>query len=85
MELLKQPLNRPFSMAEQVIILVAANAHIFSDLDVMKIKQFRLDMLAFFNEEHSDIINQLKSTKNMTDELKESIIEAATEFKNNQE
>ena len=85
MELLKQPLNRPFSMAEQVIILVAANAHIFSDLDVMKIKQFRLDMLEFFHEEHSDIINQLNSTKNMTDELKESIIEAATEFKNNQE
>ncbi len=85
MELLKQPLNRPFSMAEQVIILVAANAHIFSDLDVMAIKKFRLDMLAFFHEEHSDIINQLNSTKNMTDELKESIIEAATEFKNNQE
>ena len=85
MELLKQPLNRPFSMAEQVIILVAANAHIFSDLEVMKIKQFRLDMLAFFHEEHGDIINQLNSTKNMTDELKESIIEAATEFKNNQE
>ncbi|MDC7279786.1 MULTISPECIES: F0F1 ATP synthase subunit alpha [Pseudobutyrivibrio] len=85
MELLKQPLNRPFSMAEQVIILVAANAHIFSDLDVMKIKKFRLDMLAFFHEEHSDIINQLNQTKNMTDELKESIIEAATEFKNNQE
>ena len=85
MELLKQPLNRPFSMAEQVIVLVAANAHIFSDLDVTAIKKFRLDMLEFFHEEHSDIINQLTSTKNMTDELKDSIIEAATEFKNNQE
>ncbi|MBR5635362.1 MAG: F0F1 ATP synthase subunit alpha [Pseudobutyrivibrio sp.] len=85
MELLKQPLNRPFSMAEQVIILVAANAHIFSDLDVMAIKKFRMDMLDYFHENHSDIINQLTSTKNMTDELKDNIIEAATEFKNNQE
>ncbi|SDB21953.1 F-type H+-transporting ATPase subunit alpha [Pseudobutyrivibrio sp. YE44] len=85
MELLKQPLNRPFSMAEQVIILVAANAHIFSDLQVDAIKKFRLDMLQFFHENHSDIITQLGTTKNMTDELKDSIIEAATEFKNNQE
>ncbi len=85
MELLKQPLNRPFSMAEQVIILVSANAHIFSDLHVDDIKRFRLEMLNFFRENHSDIINQLNSTKNMTDELKESIIEAATEFKNNRE
>ena len=34
MELLKQPLGRPFTMAEQVITLVAANAHVFSDLPV---------------------------------------------------
>ena len=85
MELLKQPLNRPFSMAEQVIILVAANAHIFSDLDVLDIKRFRLKLLEYFHENYSDIINQRTSTKNMTDELKDSIIEAATEFKNNQE
>ena len=37
MELLKQPLGRPFTMAEQVITLVAANAHVFSDLPVEKI------------------------------------------------
>ena len=41
MELLKQPLGRPFTMAEQVITLVAANAHVFSDLPVEKIKAFR--------------------------------------------
>ena len=85
MELLKQPLNRPFSMAEQVIILVAANAHIFSDLDITSIKKFRADMLDFFAAEHSDHISQLNSTKDLADDLKEAIVEAASEFKKNQE
>ncbi|MCR5417121.1 MAG: F0F1 ATP synthase subunit alpha [Pseudobutyrivibrio sp.] len=85
MELLKQPLNRPFSMAEQVIILVSANAHIFSDLDIADIKKFRADMLSFFAAEHGDIISQLDSSKDLTDDLKAAIIEAATEFKKNQE
>ncbi len=85
MELLKQPLNRPFSMAEQVIILVSANAHIFSDLDIASLKKFRTDMLDYFAAEHSDIISQLQTSKDLSDDLKTAIIEAATEFKKNQE
>ena len=82
MELLKQPVSHPFSMAEQVIILVSANAHIFSDVELADIKTFRKEMLTFFKEQHSDIINTIESTKDLTDETKEAIIEAAKEFKN---
>ena len=85
MELLKQPLNRPFSMAEQVIILVSANAHIFSDLEISSIKKFRTDMLDYFAAEHSDIISQLNSSKDLTDDIKEAIVDAANQFKKNQE
>ena len=85
MELLKQPLSHPFSMAEQVIILVSANAHIFSDLEISSIKKFRADMLEYFAAEHSDIISQLNTSKDLTDALKTAIIEAASEFKKNQE
>lgn len=82
MELLKQPLGHPFTMEEQVITLVAANAHVFSDLPVDEIKQFRLDLLEDFAKNHADIISRLNSTKDLTDDVKEAIIEAATEFKN---
>ena len=85
MELLKQPLNRPFSMAEQVVILVSANAHIFSDIEVGKIKEFRTKLLEYFATSQSSIMNELESKKDLTDSLKESIIAAATEFKKNQE
>ncbi|WP_028235868.1 F0F1 ATP synthase subunit alpha [Pseudobutyrivibrio sp. MD2005] len=85
MELLKQPLSKPFSMAQQVIILVAANAHIFSDVDSSSIKKFRAEMLDYFAAEHNDIISQLNTSKDLTDDLKEAIIDACEEFKKNQE
>lgn len=81
MELLKQPLGHPFSMAEQVITLVLANAHIFSDMAVDKIKPFRLELLKDFARNHSDIISRLETSKDLSDEIKQSIIEAAEEFK----
>ncbi len=81
MELLKQPLGHPFTMAEQVITLVSANAHIFSDVPADKIRQFRLDLLHDFALNHSDIISQLEASKDLSEDVRESIVEAATEFK----
>ncbi len=81
MELLKQPLGHPFTMAEQVITLVSANAHIFSDIPADKIKQFRLDLLKDFAVNHSDIISQLEASKDLSEDIKESIVDAANAFK----
>ncbi|MCR5736693.1 MAG: F0F1 ATP synthase subunit alpha [Eubacterium sp.] len=82
MELLKQSLGNPFSMAEQVITLVAANEHLFSDVPIDDIRKFRMELLNDFHLNHSDIVNQLESTKNLSDEIKASIVEAVKEFKN---
>ncbi|MCR5703405.1 MAG: F0F1 ATP synthase subunit alpha [Eubacterium sp.] len=82
MELLKQPLGAPFSMAEQVVTLVAASEHLLSDIPVENLKKFRQDLLKEFQLNHSDIINQLETTKNLSDEMKASIVEAVKEFKN---
>ncbi|MCM1180302.1 MAG: F0F1 ATP synthase subunit alpha [Clostridium sp.] len=82
MELLKQPLGRPFSMVEQVVTLVAANAHIFSDLPVSEIRQFRMDLLKDFAQNHSDLVSQIESSKNLDEDTKEAIVEACNEFKN---
>lgn len=81
MELLKQPLGRPFSMAEQVITLVAANEHIFSDLPVGEIKQFRQDLLEDFRRNHADIINRLDSSKNLDEDTRAAIVDVCSRFK----
>lgn len=84
-ELLKQPLGAPFLMAEQVITLVAANAHIFSDVPISEIKKFRVDLLKFMSTEHSDIYSELEFSKDLTDETREAIVEACEEFKKQRE
>jgi len=82
MELLKQPLNKPLSMAEQVVLLVCANGKIFSDIEPKKVKAFQEKLLEEFAENQKDIIGTLNSTKMLDDTLRESIIDAAKEFKN---
>ena len=81
MELLKQPLCQPLSMAEQVITLYTATNKLFLDVDVKKIKSMQKDMLTYFKTEHPEIIQELNEKKVLSDELKEQILNAAKEFK----
>lgn len=80
MELLKQPLCNPLTMAEEVITLVAATGKLFIPVPVEKVKQTQLDMLEYFKNTKPELIRELEETKNLSDELKEKILEAAKEF-----
>ena len=81
MELLKQPLCHPLSMAEQVITLVAATNKLFLNVDIKKVKQTQMDMLAYFKDAEPDVIKEIEEGKVLTDDLKEHILEAGKEFK----
>ena len=81
MELLKQPLCNPMSLAEQVITLVAATNRIFLDVYVKKTKEVQLGMLDFFKAEHEDIVDEINEKKVLDDALTERIVEAAKEYK----
>ena len=81
MELLKQPLCNPMSLAEQVITLVAATNRIFLDVDVKKTKDVQLGMLDFFKAEHEAIVDEINEKKVLDDALTERIVEAAKEYK----
>ena len=80
MELLKQPLCNPLTMAEEVITLVAATGKLFIPVPVEKVKQTQLDMLEYFKNAKPELIRELEETKNLSDELKDKILEAAKEF-----
>ncbi len=80
-ELLKQPLGRPLSMQEQVITLVAATNRLMMDVETAKVKEFQMDMLAYFDREHPQIGQTLEEKKVLDDGLKEQIIEAVKQFK----
>ena len=81
MEILKQPLYRPLSMAEQVITLVTATAKCLLDVPLAGIKEFQMGLLAEIRENHSEVIAELEQGKVLTDELREAILAAAAEYK----
>ena len=80
MELLKQPLGNPMSLAHQVVTLVAAIGKRFVGVEKGSIKKYQAKLLSYFDDEHSDIINEINSKKILDDELKERILEAVDEF-----
>ena len=81
MELLKQPLCHPTSLADQVITLVAANKRLLLDVETAKTKEFQLGMLDFFHTEHMEIVNELNEKKVLDDTITEQIVEAVKEYK----
>ncbi len=81
MEVLKQPLYRPLSMAEQVITLVVATAKGFLEVPLAKIKDYQMGLLDYIRENHGEIVTELEETKALTDELRQAILTAAAEYK----
>ena len=84
MEILKQPLGRPLSMAEQVITLCAANNKLFMGIPTKDVKKFQMDMLDYVRDHNGEIIHELEDKKVLTDELVEEIIRTVKEMKSAQ-
>ena len=81
MELLKQPLCHPMSLADQVITLVAANKRLLLDVDIKQMKEFQGRLLDFFKVEHKDVVDAINEKKVLDDGITEKIVEAVKEFK----
>ena len=75
MEILKQPLGRPLSMAEQVITLCAANNKLFMRIPKAEIKKFQMEMLDYVKENDSELIREIEDEKVLTDEIAAHIVE----------
>ena len=81
MELLKQPLGRPLAMHEQVITLCTATHRVMLSVEISQIKEFQMQLLAWFDEKHPEIGKELEETKVLSDELSGRIVELAKQFK----
>ena len=81
MELLKQPLGKPMSLAEKVITLCAARHKVMLGIPTAKVKGFQMDMLSYFASAHPEIAREIEETKDLSKELSQKIVESAEEFK----
>ncbi len=80
MELLKQPLGHPMSLAQQVITLVGAIGRKFVNVPVEKLKSYQAKLLEYFEENCADAVNDIQTEKTLSDELKERILKDIDRF-----
>lgn len=80
MELLKQPLTHPMSLAQQVVTLVGAIGKKFVDVPKDQIKSYQGKMLEYFDTHHSDLMSEINTQQVLDDELKTSILNVIDEF-----
>ena len=80
MELLKQPLEHPMSMADEVITLVAGEGKKFMNLPVKQVKDYQGRLLAYFAEHHPEIASEITKTGRLEDAQKDAILKVCDEF-----
>ena len=81
MQLLKQPLGKPLSLAKQVITLVLANNRFFDSCELLEVKKVQEDVLSYFDATHPEIAEEINRERVLTEELTNSIIEISKEYK----
>ncbi len=81
MELLKQPLTHPMSLAQQVVTLVAATGKCFVDVPRDEVKAFQAEMLDYFETHHSEIMSEINTQKVIDDDIRASIMSTVDEFR----
>ena len=80
-KLLKQPLSEPLSLHAQVITLCAATHKLFLDVPVKELKKFQKDMLAYLDQKHPQIGEEIEELHSLSDTLINKIIDAVKEYK----
>ena len=78
-EVLKQNVNSPISVENQVAMIYAGTNNLMKDIPVEKVKTFLNEYISFLNEKYADVMNQLKQGK-YSDEITDILGKVAKEL-----
>ncbi|MCW5966265.1 MAG: F0F1 ATP synthase subunit alpha [Bryobacterales bacterium] len=81
MEVLKQPQFSPLSAEKQVLIIFAGTNGYLDDLPVTSCRKFETELYRYVETAHPDIFREIREKKAISDELRDRIKAAITEFK----
>jgi F-type H+-transporting ATPase subunit alpha len=77
-EILKQAVNDPYKVEDQVAIIYAGTKNLLRNVPVDKVKEFEKDYLEFLKAKHKDTLDALKAGK-FTDEITDVLEKVAKE------
>lgn len=80
MEVLKQERNHPYSMPEQVLILVIVLHHLLQEIPTDEVKRVMRELLTLFSEQHFDLIERIEATGALSDEDQSEIVAVARDY-----
>ena len=82
-EILKQAVNDPFTVEDQVAIIYAGSKNLLRSVPVNKVKEFEKDYIEYLNNKHRDTLDALKAGKlddNITDVLEKAAKEISAKY-----
>ena len=79
-ELLKQPQYQPMPVELQVLSIFAGNQGFLDDIPVNQVADWEKGMHEYFQDSKSDLLNQLKETGAISDELEKSLEGALSDY-----
>ena len=81
MRLLRQPQSRPYSQAQEIILLITAMGKKFVDVPVDDINVYAEEMLEYFSTHAPALYSGLERAQELTQELRDVILETADKFR----
>jgi F-type H+-transporting ATPase subunit alpha len=79
-ELLKQPLNSPMPVEEQVVSIYVGTAGVLDDIDVSEVRRFEQELLEWFRSRHSGLLATIRDTGALPDGLEAAVAEFKRHF-----
>jgi F-type H+-transporting ATPase subunit alpha len=80
-EILKQKQYAPLEVGQQVLMIFAGTSGLLDDMELAQCRAFEGELYKYFDLHHKDELEQVASKDGMTDELKEKILAAMKEAK----
>ncbi|NGZ76154.1 F0F1 ATP synthase subunit alpha [Saccharibacillus alkalitolerans] len=81
MEILKQGVNQPLAVEQQVVSLYTAVKGMLDDIPVADVRRFEREFLAFMTSEHQSILDSIVQTKDLTSDNEKALVAAIEQFK----
>jgi len=81
MEILKQPQYETIEVEKQVVLLYAATNKFLMSVPVEDIKDYERDFFRFIEDKYNDILESVKSEKEITPDIEEKLVSALHEFR----
>jgi len=80
-EMLKQGQYEPLPVEKEVLIVFAATQGYLDHLEVAQVRPFERELYSFFESKHADLLEEIRTKRQLTDDLRKRLTDALDQFK----